>query len=196
MELEAIRAERHHAIDQAADAGIRRSDTSLPLSEEGLYGPSIAILEETEPWTYRWPGRGEEHFFQTRWYEVVGDRGRLCARVAWVRRAACARDHRLRAIVFHQQGRPQSNTYYPWIEFVETDDGRYAAIIPKPGRPRAQLQDGDMVPARFQHQTVERTDALFDSIAVGRSLRLVVNKSDEVDMVRHGYWAATLRNSV
>lgn len=191
MDLEAIRAELHRAVDQIIDAhagdGGRRH--ALPVDSV-----SVAAREETKDWTYRWPGSGVESFHRTRWYEAAGEQGKQRVRVAWARRAAWGRDDRLRAIVFHQQGGVDSATYYPWTEFVETDDGRYAAIIPKPGRPRAQLRDGDPLPDRFDARVVERSDALFDSIAEGSSLRYVVDEADEAEMVRHGYWVATLRN--
>ncbi|MFD3495877.1 hypothetical protein ACFWWB_35860 [Streptomyces sp. NPDC058690] len=194
MDLETLREELHQTIDRIIDAHTSCGDTSPSITAEERDTLSVAAGDATNEWTYRWPGSGTEDFHETRWYELAGERGRHRVRVAWARRAAWGRDDRLRAIVFHQQGRADSTTYYPWTEFVETDDGRYAAIIPKPGHPRAQLRDGDPIPDRFQHRTVERTDALFGSIAEGPSLRFVVDKSDEVEMVRHGYWVATLRN--
>ncbi|MER5913724.1 hypothetical protein ABT124_25380 [Streptomyces sp. NPDC001982] len=193
MDLEAIRAELHMAVDRIIDAHAGRADDGrqqAPVADP----VSVTAGEETGPWTYRWPGSEVEDFHQTRWYEAVGEQGKQRVRVAWARRAAWGRDDRLRAVVFHQQGGVDSTTYYPWTEFVETDDSRYAAIIPKPGRPRAQLRDGDSLPDRFRDRVVERTDALFDSIAEGSSMRFVVAESDEAEMVRHGYWVATLRN--
>ncbi|MGW4905943.1 hypothetical protein [Streptomyces sp. NPDC004270] len=193
MDLEAIRAELHRAVDEIIDAHAGRGDGErrhAPAADS----VSVTAQEKTGEWTYRWPGSGVEDFHRTRWYEAAGEQGKHRVRVAWARRAAWGRDDRLRAIVFHQQGGADSNTYYPWTEFVETDDGRYAAIIPKPGRPRAQLRDGDLLPDRFTDRVVERSDALFDSIAEGSSLRFVVEEADEAEMVRHGYWVATLRN--
>ncbi|MFE2418217.1 hypothetical protein [Streptomyces hokutonensis] len=193
MDLEAIRMELHRAVDQIIDAHADGGDGArrhAPATDP----VSVAAQGETEEWTYRWPGSGVESFHRTRWYEAVGEQGKQRVRVAWARRAAWGRDDRLRAIVFHQQGGVDSTTYYPWTEFVETDDGRYAAIIPKPGRPRAQLRDGDSLPDRFGDRVVERSDALFDSITEGASLRFVVGGADEEEMVRHGYWVATLRN--
>ncbi|WP_326593900.1 hypothetical protein [Streptomyces brevispora] len=194
MDLETLREELHQTIDRIIDAHTSCGDTSPSIAADERNTLSVAAGEATPAWTYRWPGSGNEDFHETRWYELAGERGRHRVRVAWARRGAWGRDDRLRAIVFYQQGRADSTTYYPWTEFVETDDGRYAAIIPQLGRPRAQLRDGDPIPDRFQHRTVERTDALFDSIAEGRSMRFVVDKTDEVEMVRHGYWVATLRN--
>ncbi|MEH0446423.1 hypothetical protein QA811_22790 [Streptomyces sp. B21-102] len=193
MDLEAIRAELHRAVDQIIDAHVGHGGGAHQRAS--VIDPvSVAALEETEEWTYRWPGSGVESFHRTRWYEAVGEQGKQRVRVAWAHRGAWGREDRLRAIVFHQQGGVDSRTYYPWTEFVETDDGRYAAIIPKPGRPRAQLREGDSLPDRFTGRVVERSDALFDSIAEGSSLRFVVGEADEAEMVRHGYWVATLRN--
>lgn len=194
MNLETIREELHQTIDRVIDAHLGRGVTSPSVATDEQDPLSVTTGDMTTEWTYRWPGSDTEKFHRTRWYEVAGERGRHRVRVAWARRAAWGRDDRLRAIVFYQQGRVDSATYYPWTEFVETDDGRYAAIIPKPGQPRAQLRDGDPIPDRFQHRTIERTDALFDSIAEGRSMRFVIDESDEIEMVRHGYWVATLRN--
>ncbi|MFF4312290.1 hypothetical protein [Streptomyces sp. NPDC001507] len=193
MDLEAIRAELHRAVDQIIDAHASRGDGVRPQAP--VADPvSVTAKEETDEWKYRWPDGGKEEFYGTRWYEAVGEQGPHRVRVAWAHRAAWGKDDRRRAIVFHQQGGDSSTTYYPWTEFVETDDGRYAAIIPKPGRPRAQLRDGDPLPERFTDRVVERSDALFDSIAEGSSLRFVVDEADEAEMVRHGYWVATLRN--
>lgn len=76
---------------------------------------------------------------------------------------------------------------------METDDGRYAAGVSDPAHPRALLKDGVTIPDRFEAATIERTDELFHGIRQGPSLRLVVPRSDEETMVRHGYWVAGLR---
>jgi hypothetical protein len=109
--------------------------------------------------------------------------------VAWTVREAWGRE-RHRAVVFGEAG----SSLYPWTEFVETDDGRYAAGISDPNHPRALLKQGDPLPDWFSTATVERTDQLFDGIRQGPSLRLVVGADEEVRMVRHGYWVAGLRN--
>jgi hypothetical protein len=96
-------------------------------------------------------------------------------------------------IIFWQSGSPTSSIYYPWAEFVETDDGRYAASIPNPDHPRKILTQQDPLPARFRNSQVERLDKLFGQVANGPSLRLVVDPDDEETMIRHGYWVATLR---
>jgi hypothetical protein len=96
---------------------------------------------------------------------------------------------RERAVVFGETG----SSLYPWTEFVEADDGRFAAGVSDPAHPRALLKDGDPIPARFQVAAVERTDQLFSGIRQGPSLRLVIAGADEETMVRHGYWVAGLR---
>jgi hypothetical protein len=88
------------------------------------------------------------------------------------------------------------SSLYPWTEFVETDDGRYAAGVIDPAHPRALLKDGDPIPARFKGAAVERTDRLFSGIRQGPSLRVVVTGAEEETMVRHGYWVAGLRKRV
>jgi hypothetical protein len=116
--------------------------------------------------------------------------------LAWTTRYAWNADRR-RAVVFHRahsQDRPTK--WYPWTEFVETDDGRFAAPIPDPERPRAILKEETSLPARFVDQTVQRVDQLFGSIRQGASLRLVVDETDEAEMVRHGYWVAQLRGRI
>jgi hypothetical protein len=116
--------------------------------------------------------------------------------VAWTTRNAWNRDRR-RAVVFHR-ARPddEPGRWYPWTEFVETDTGGFAAPIPNPQRPRAIMRDMNALPGRFTGKTVARSDAVFDSIREGASLRLVVDESDETEMVRHGYWVARLRGRV
>jgi hypothetical protein len=99
---------------------------------------------------------------------------------------------RKRAVAFGEAG----SSLYPWTEFVETDDGRYAAGVSDPVHPRALLKDGAAIPPRFDPATIVRTDRLFDGIRQGPSLRLVVKPDDELAMVRHGYWVAGLRNRI
>jgi hypothetical protein len=191
VDLASLRVELHQALDRTLDEFLAED----PESEDS-FSDAVIPGEITGEWTYRWPGGDEEKFFKTRWYEADGERGSQRVRVAWARRPAWGRQDRQRAVVFNQLGGPDSSTYYPWAEFVETDDGRCAASIPNPQRPRASLADFDSLPGRFSECTVERTDALFDSVADGPSLRLVVSADDEPTMVRHGYWVATLRRRI
>jgi hypothetical protein len=186
----------HEAVDRIFDD---LEPEVRPQPSSSLLTPiTVEPRNATADWTYQWPGGAEakEAFFETRWYEAVGDRGSQRVRVAWTVRDAWGRQDRKRAVVFNQLGSADSTTYYPWTEFVETDEGRYAAQIPDPTRPRATLSDPAQLPGHLAGNTVERTDALFASIKDGPSLRLVVNGDDEVTMVRHGYWVATLRNRI
>ena len=98
--------------------------------------------------------------------------------------------------MFKHQNGPDSRTYYPLTEFVETDDGRFAAAVPSPRRPRAQLKDGARLPNHIDPAHIARTDTLFRSIHSGSSLRYVVDRDDEVSMVQHAYWVATLRHRI
>jgi hypothetical protein len=99
-----------------------------------------------------------------------------------------------RAVVFHAAWKDHPpEKWYPWTEFVQTDDGDYAATIPNPARPRAVLTERDALPKQFVGQRVERADAVFGSIRKGASLRVVVDEDDEGAMIRHGYWVADLR---
>jgi hypothetical protein len=59
----------------------------------------------------------------------------------------------------------------------------------------ARLVDGS-APGRAGGGGVERSDRLFSSIANGSSLRLVVEKQDELAMAAHGYWIAVLRRRI
>lgn len=79
---------------------------------------------------------------------------------------------------------------------MESDTGRFAASIPDPERPRAIVRQETSLPARFAGKSVARADNLFESIRQGASLRLVVDESDEDEMVRHGYWVARLRGRI
>ncbi|WP_329492671.1 hypothetical protein [Kitasatospora herbaricolor] len=190
MDFEALRTELHRTVDEIIDRHLDRTPSSGRNPAE-----SVSATGETKTeWSYRWPGGGVENFHRAQWYEVAGDRGRHRVLVAWAQRSAWGKEDRLRAIVFLQQGQATSTTYYPLTEFVETDDDRFAATIPRPSRPRAQLRTEDPRPDRFSGHVVERADALFESIAQSSSVRLVLEEGDEEEMVRHGYWVASLRN--
>ncbi|HSW42761.1 MAG TPA: hypothetical protein VLM76_09655 [Patescibacteria group bacterium] len=105
--------------------------------------------------------------------------------MAWTDREAWGRTKE-RAVAFGEAG----SSLYPWTEFVETDEGRFAAGISDPAHPRVLLKHGAAIPGRFDPATIERTDQLFHGIRQGPSLRLVVAPDDEVAMARHGYWVA------
>jgi len=189
MQVEALRAALHQAVDQIVDGYLASGKVrSEPVAGSTLEGVAVVTEEEHGAFPYRWPDGNDEAFTRSRWYRVR-DLGReQRALVAWTEREAWGRI-RERAVVFGEAG----SSLYPWTEFVETDDRRYAAGVSDPAHPRALLKDGDPIPARLQGATVERIDQLFSGIRQGPSLRLVVAGSDEESMVRHGYWVAGLR---
>jgi hypothetical protein len=191
MQVEAMRAALHEAIDQIIEGYLDdgAAEPSAREADPGGDGIRVVAGEDHRSFTYRWPSGGDEEFTRSRWY-IVSDRGREHrVLVAWTEREAWGR-MRERAVVFGEAG----SSLYPWTEFVETDDGRYAAGISDPAHPRALLRHGGAIPGRFDPATIERTDQLFNGIRQGPSLRLVVKPDDEVPMVRHGYWVAGLRN--
>jgi hypothetical protein len=163
---------------------------------ENIEQPSVTFGDMSPQWCYIWPDGVEENFFKSRWYFLHLADGTERVRVGWTRRAAWGRKDRMRVVVFHQLGGKDSTTYYPWTEFVETNDGRYAAPIPDPLRPRAIPSDASRLPRRFNNSVVERSDAIFTSIAKGPSLRLVVGDHEELAMVQHGHWVAVLRHRI
>jgi hypothetical protein len=190
MQVEMMRAALHEAIDQIID-GFRDTDAATPLAPNTApLGDGIEVVEGEDhgPFPYRWPDGNDEEFTNSRWY-ILADHGlERRVLVAWTEREAWGR-MRKRAVIFGKSG----SSLYPWTEFVETDDGRFAAGISDPAHPRALLKHGAAIPDWFSTATVERTDQLFHGIRQGPSLRLVVGSDEELVMVRHGYWVAGLR---
>lgn len=165
------------------------------FATEGEGGREVTVRQEDEVldrWSYRWPDGITERYDRAKWFRVTGPSGEARVLLAHTTRKVRAEPLQ-RWIVFAQMGNEQSQTFYPWTEFVETGDGSYAAVIPNPSRPRAALSDGDPLPTRFAGARVERTDTLYDSVKDGPSLRLVVEEDDAEAMIRHGYWVAEIR---
>lgn len=191
MQVEMMRAALHEAIDKVMDGYIDlglaiASTTKSDRPDDGI---EVVRGEDHGPFQYRWPDGNDEQFTKSRWYTIVDDAREHRALVAWTDREAWGRMRR-RAVVFGESGA----SLYPWTEFVETDDGRYAAGISDPNHPRALLKHGAVIPDWFRTARVERTDQLFNGIRQGPSLRLVLELNDEIAMVQHGYWVAGLRN--
>lgn len=199
MDIEALRADLHGAVDQFIDKYLAAADGEQASAGQGPVPtadrPVITKGGSAAPWTYTWWGTDSvDETYEPAWeYQVVTPARTHRVVLGWTTRPAWGRDDRKRAVVFWQSGSPSSNTYYPWTEFVETDHGGYAAAIPNPNHPRKILTRKDSLPDRFRDSDVERSDRLFDQIVTGPSLRLVVDGSDEEAMIRHGYWVATLR---
>lgn len=190
MQVETVRAALHEAVDRIIDGYLDAGASGPPQPMDGPTSDGVDVGESDDrgPFTYRWPDGGDEEFTRSRWYDLVDHGQGYRVLVAWTVREAWGR-MRDRAVVFGEAG----SSLYPWTEFVETDDGRYAAGISDPTHPRALLKHGAAMPDRFETATVERTDQLFGGVRQGPSMRLVVDASDESRMVRHGYWVAGLR---
>jgi hypothetical protein len=183
-------------VDRIVDRWARSART--PGSDGACTVLYVAVSGGTDvgPWAYQWRGEPTpEIFVASRLYEARSLKGTARIRVARSKRHVWGRE-RERAIVFKHQSGPDSRTYYPWTEFVETDDGRFAAAIPNPQRPRALLKEGTDLPDHLKRACVARNDSLFGSIQSGSSLRYVVEPDDEISMIEHGYWVATLRHRI
>ncbi len=169
-----------------------------PHSTVASGAPQVRVTGGTDagPWAYQWPGEpAPQIFVASRLYGAQGPNGTARIRVARRRQRAWGRE-RERALVFKHRGDPDSRTYYPWTEFVETDDGRFAAVIPNPQRPRTILRKGAALPDHLDRARVACSDDLFHSIQSGSSLRYVVDRADEISMIKHGYWVAMLRHRI
>jgi hypothetical protein len=187
-DLEQLKSKLHREVDRLIDEAIAGLESS-PKQEDS----QPARVRGLEPFDYPWPVIGTERFHGAAVYSIATSKGPVEAILGWTERDAWSRS-RLRAVVFGYNGTDFTpHRWYPWTEFVETDDGRFAAIIPDPSRPRSTLSDGAALPGRFAELTVERSDVLFESIRRGPSLRLVVDQTEDAQMVSHGYWVARLR---
>lgn len=193
MTVEELRAELHASIDRAVNDYLQRERA---VDHASAFDRALTVepWREVEPFDYPWPTLEPEPFDAAFMYRITDSDATRHAVLAWTTREAWSKKDRRRAVVFHaiNENDPPSR-WYPWTEFVETDDGRYAAPVPDPKRPRATLADLDALPLHLEHDDVERSDALFDSINNGPSLRRVVQEDDAETMIRHGYWVASLR---
>jgi hypothetical protein len=190
LDANVLRQRLHEAVDEV----LARASAEEEERKHTIYATHLADRESFE---YVWPTLDPEYFSWGSQWALDTPAGRLNVIIGWTVRPAWGREERQRAVVFQQVGGSEDpKRWYPWTEFVETDDGRYAAPIPLPSRPRAVLRDGERIPSRFADNTVERADALFGSIRNGPSLRLVVEKNEQGEMAQHGYWVAGLRGRV
>lgn len=199
VDSEELRAELHRAVDavftRIADADLRRAmDGIAELIETGLIVEFLGAEGEHADFEYVWPDRTEEYFKRVHAYSVRSGSTSAEVIVGETQRLAWGED-RGRVVVF-ERITDQPSRWYPWTEFVETDDGRFAATIPDPARPRASLKDGDPLPPQYATLNVARADRLFGSIQDGPSLRLVLNRDEEEAMIRHGHHVARLRGRV
>jgi hypothetical protein len=189
MDAEALRQELHRMIDALVDKHIGGGGGSSD-------GKVLEVQRDrrVETWSYRWPSGDHEDYDTSTHYQVTGDFGKAEVLVAHTTRYAWGRE-RGRIVVFGKAA-GTSAAYYPWTEFVETDDGEYAAKLSVPDDPRKSLRDGDPLPPRMASANVRRNDQIFRSIRDGAALRLVVAANDVEAMIGHAYWAASLRRRI
>lgn len=166
-----------------------RDQHSGELLDRPVVEPDSGVFSD---WDYTWPDGTIEAFDACRYYLVDGSHGKARALIGSTTRPV-RNELTDRKVVFGQVGRRGNRTHRPWTEFVRVRDGNYAATIPDPLRPRGLLKDGDLLPKRFETARVERADQLFESMINAPTLRVVVDEDDDVAMIRHGYWVATLR---
>lgn len=165
-------------------------DSSSPGGVE--IEPVITPEQVQDPFEYTWPTLPPEKFTTGRWYQVSGARRNIRLLVARTEREAWGK-LRGRVVIFEGGRTGNIKSLNPWSEFVETDDGEYACRIPDPKHPQATLKAGDPLPARFNGAKVLRADQAFRLLRNGPSLRLVVSSTDELAMIKHSYWIASLR---
>jgi hypothetical protein len=183
MDIATLRTELYKAIDAVLNRYMMVNEFS------------ITLVETEQGYIYHWP-KETEVFDLAHWYEVAGGNGKM--RILVARKNTTDRPvwskFRGHIAIFAQS--ESSKTLYPCAEFIETDDGDYAAIIPNPENPRSALKDGEQLPERFSNARVLRNDQVFRSIRNGPVLRLIVKSTDEEAMVKHGYWVAQLRRRI
>jgi hypothetical protein len=190
VDLGTLREDLHLAIDAVIDA-----------HEAAARGPGnghvvkVERQEAVNAWSYRWPSGDVEDYDTAIRYRVTGDFGEADVLVGQTIRSAWGRD-RGRVVVFGKASGTGSAAYYPWTEFVETDDGDYGAKLSMPNDPRKSLRDGDPLPPRLASANIQRNDQIFRSIRDGAALRLVVAADDAEAMIAHAYWAASLRSRI
>jgi hypothetical protein len=185
MDIEEARTSMHEAIDTIFNSLSGQRTTRDGENAE----PLVTLIGDHPNFHHVWPDGVDESFRDAHIYRV-GDYPYDVV-LGWTNRAAWGR-LRSRAVVFRVIGGDR----YPWAEFVETDDDRYSAGVFDPRRPRAQVADGQPLPQRFDRRNVHRTDDLYESVRSGPSMRVAVNREDEVEMVSHAYWVAQIRNNL
>jgi hypothetical protein len=188
--LETLREDLHRAIDAVIDAHVATAG-----GQGNGHVLKVERQETVKAWSYRWPSGDVEHYETAIRYRVTGDFGEADVLVGQTMRYAWGRD-RGRIVVFGKASGTGSAAYYPWTEFVETDDGDYAAKLSMPNDPRKSLRDGDPLPPRLASANVQRNDQIFRSIRDGAALRLVVAADDAEAMIAHAYWVASLRSRI
>jgi hypothetical protein len=191
--FEDLRAEVHRAVDRAFDAWPAQGSSGHGNSE-----PSAQAEEPLdESFTQKWPDSSEERFSKGRYFSVAIGGEVVRVLVAWADapKFTWGRD-RCRAVSFLLLRGDASGERYPLSEWVEADDGAMATGVPNPARPRALLKDGEPRASWLSGWTCVRADELFESVANGPSLRVVVNKEAENRMAEFAVRVGLLRGRI
>ena len=154
---------------------------------------------DDEAFCYRWPGGMAWYIDATRYTVVRGDRDYVFVIGAEKGgRRTYQRDGRGRVVVFIQQ---PSGSYYPLVEFAESDDDAdlYVAGVPRPGDPQKLSTATDLDELRtvchLRDADLKRADEVFASLSRAPSLRLPVRRDDASLMIEHAWWVGRLRNT-
>jgi hypothetical protein len=151
--------------------------------------------------TYRWP-TGEAKYVDATRYTVRRDDDEYVFVIGSEDggRSAYRRADRGRIVVFIRQT-ASANSYYPLLEFAESDLAAdlYAALIPKPGQKagRATVDDLDAVRrvAHLRQADLRRADEVFDSSTKAPTLRVLVHRDDPTMLITHSWWVGRLRGT-
>jgi len=197
------------AIENSADKIRELLDRTGPTSPA-----SAALAEENEPaeftierqealpddtFSYRWPTGATWYIDATRYTVRRGDRDYVFVIGAEKGgRKTYQRDDRGRIVVFIQE---PSGSFYPLVEFAESDDDvdLYVAGVPKPGDPQKLSTDADLDELRtvrhLRDADLKRADDVFASLSRAPSLRLPVRRDDTSLMIEHAWWVGRLRGT-
>ncbi len=193
IDIDALRRELYGAVNSvlakyevAGQSIVRNGLTIIPA------GPL------RQPYTHKWP-EVEDTFKEGKWYDVSGPKvpaEGLCVLVARITQNIWGNPERPTAMVFGRLRTKDVTQLTAYVSFARDDRGTFAAIIPNPVHPRSSLKEGDPIPPHLVSAVVIRNDKLFDSVKQGPALRLVVQPDDEIAMVEHGVWVASLRKYI
>ncbi|MER7275577.1 hypothetical protein ABT369_14060 [Dactylosporangium sp. NPDC000244] len=161
----------------------------------------ISPPEKFEEFQYRWPN-GTVKYLDAQRYQVHHDDSDLFFVIGEEEggRPSYQREDRGRVVVFIRSGRKES-TYYPLVEFAETDRDPelYAAIVPKPSAPRSGTTTDDLDELRkvphLESAQLERADQVFTSLRNAPSLRLLARRKDVQLMIEHAWWVGGIRGT-
>lgn len=178
----------HRAIDELFDAFEPQREV-VPIEQ-------IHFLGDMPDWEHPFP-KGPESITDSRAFEVLTAAGkaetpiRVAGCIGQTRRDAFGLAARKRWVVFGAIG--SVGRYYPWLEWVETDTDMVAAEAPDAVEPRKGIRDPRQAPDFLEGVDLARSEQLFERIASGKTLRMVLPADDQREMVRIAAEIARLR---